>query len=185
MPSARDKLRAHFEAHVGEVLTSEQLREVAGISEWARRVRELRDEEGMQLRTHADRANLKANEYVLESLERLPTAERNLSPQLRAQILERHGFTCQLCGATAGDPDPINPGRKVRLHVDHIVPVSQGGTSDPDNLRTLCSACNQGRANIQAPSETARNILARVRRLRRSEQREVYEALKRTFAGDD
>lgn len=181
MPSARDRLREFFEAHVGETVSSEQLRQVANISEWARRVRELRDEEGMQIRTHHDRATLKPNEYVLESLERLPVIERSISPQLRAEILERNGFTCQLCGAGPGDPDPIKPERTVRLHIDHVIPVSQGGTNDPSNLRVTCSACNQGRANIQAPSETARNVLARIRRLARAEQREVYEALKRTF----
>jgi hypothetical protein len=42
---ARDKLRQYFLNHLGEVLDSDILREVAGISEWARRVRELRNEE--------------------------------------------------------------------------------------------------------------------------------------------
>ncbi|MBA3247595.1 MAG: HNH endonuclease [Pyrinomonadaceae bacterium] len=100
---------------------------------------------------------------------------------MRAEILERNGYTCQLCGAGAGDSDPFNPNRKVRLHIDHIIPISQGGTNDKDNLRVLCSACNQGRANIQTPSEDARNILARIRRTPRSVQKEVYNALRRTF----
>ncbi|MFP4437050.1 MAG: HNH endonuclease [Chloroflexaceae bacterium] len=70
---------------------------------------------------------------------------------------------------------------KVRLHVDHIIPISQGGTDEKSNLRVLCSACNQGRANIQTPTEDARNILARIRRASRAVQREVYDALKKTF----
>ncbi len=43
---ARTKLRDYFIANVGKILDSETLRTVAGVSEWARRVRELRNEEG-------------------------------------------------------------------------------------------------------------------------------------------
>ena len=136
----------------------------------------------MQIRSHVDLVTLKPGEYILETLDRMPAIERSISPQLRSEILERNGFTCQQCGSAAGDPDPYNPGRKVRLHVDHIIPISQGGTDDRDNLKALCSTCNQGKHNIQAPSETALNILARIRKLPRSNQKEVYEVLKKSFA---
>lgn len=179
---ARDRIRSFFEANVGRVVTTHEIREVGRISEYARRIRELRDEEGMQIKSHVDRHDLKPGEYILETLERIPVIGRGISPQLRMEILERNGFTCQLCGAGAGDPDPFNPNRKLRLHIDHIIPVSQGGTEGKDNLRTLCSACNQGRANIQIPSETARNIMARIRKAPRAVQQEVYEKLKQHFA---
>ena len=42
--SARGRLRKHLIAHVGEWIDGEELAEIAGISEWARRIRELRDE---------------------------------------------------------------------------------------------------------------------------------------------
>ena len=174
-------MRRYFEEHVGEILTKDELREVAGISEWARRVRELRDEEGMRIRTSTDRADLKPGEYVLESLERMPKIDRNIPPGLRAKILERNGYTCQLCGAGPGDPDPYRPGRRVRLQIDHIVPVGQCGKTEEDNLRVVCSICNQSKANIQPPSESALNILARIRRQPRIVQKEIYEALRKTF----
>jgi hypothetical protein len=181
--SARDRIREFLETNVGRVVTTKQIGRVAGISDYQRRIRELRDEEGMQIRSHIDREDLAPGQYVLESLRRLPVVGRGMSPQLRNAILERNGYTCQLCGAGAGDPDPTNPSRKARLHVDHDTPISQGGTDDPSNLRVLCSACNQGRANIQPASEDARNILARLRRASRAVRKEVYEALKRQFAG--
>jgi 5-methylcytosine-specific restriction endonuclease McrA len=179
--SARDKIRAFLEANVGKIVTTHDIAAVAQIRDYQRRIRELRDEEGMQIRSHIDRHDLRPGEYLLESLKRVPVVGRGISPQLRSEILERNGYTCQLCGAGPGDPDPFNPGRKVRLHIDHIIPISQGGTNDKENLRVLCSACNQGRANIQTPSEDARNIVARIRRTSRSVQREIYEVLKRTF----
>lgn len=179
--AAKDRIRIFLENNVGKVVTTQQIREVAAISEYARRIRELRDEEGMQIRSHVDRHDLKPGEYILVSLERTPSIERSISPQLRTDILERNGFTCQQCGAGPGDPDPSNPARKVRLHIDHIIPISQGGTNDRSNLRTLCSACNQGRSNIRMASEDAKNLLARIRRSPRSVQREVFEALQRQF----
>jgi len=179
--SARDRIRSFFEANLGKIVHTQQIREVAHISEYARRIRELRDEEGMQIKSHVDRHDLKPGEYVLESLDRSPVINKGISLQLRNEILERNGYTCQLCGAGPGDIDPFNKNRNIRLHVDHILPKSQGGMEEKDNLRVLCSTCNQGRSNIQTPSETALNILARIRRIPRAVQREIYESLKRSF----
>lgn len=179
--SARDRIRTFLENHVGQVVTTNQIAEVAGIRDYQRRIRELRDEEGMQIRSHVDQHTLRPGEYMLVSLERLPALGRDISARLRNEILERNGFTCQRCGAAAGDPDPLNLHRKVRLHIDHIIPLSQGGASERDNLQTVCSACNLGRANVQAPSEDARNLIARIRRAPRSVQREIYEMLKRSL----
>jgi len=178
---ARDRIRSFFVENVGKVLTTVQIRKVGGISEYGRRIRELRDEEGFQIKSLVDRADLKPGEYVLESLDRKPVLARTITPQLRSEILERNGFSCQLCGAGPGDPDPFNPNRKVRLHIDHIKPISQSGTDDRDNLRVLCSACNQVRSNVQPPSETALNVLAKIRKLSRTEQREIFDFLKRKF----
>ena len=178
---SKDKIRSFFEANVGKVITTQQIRKVAGVSEYARRLRELRDEEGMQIKSHIDRHDLKPGQYILENLKRVPSLGRGISPQLRNEILERNGFTCQQCGAGPGDPDPFNTSRKIRLNIDHLVPISQGGTNDKTNLRVLCSACNLGRKNIQPLGESALNILARIRRLPRAAQKEVFEALKKTF----
>lgn len=178
---ARDKIRKYFIEHVGTIVTTKQIRRVAGISEYARRIRELRDEEGYQIMSHNDRAELKPGQYILETTKRNTVVSRNINPQLRNEILERNGYTCQRCGAGAGDADPYNPGRKIRLHIDHIKPISQGGTDTKSNLRVLCSACNQGKSNVQPPSETTLNILAKIRKLGRADQIEVYDFLKRKF----
>ena len=66
--------------------------------------------------------------------------ERNrITAKKRYQVLHRDKFRCQICGAREEDG--------ARLHVDHIVPVSKGGTSDMDNLRTLCDRCNLGKGD--------------------------------------
>ena len=62
-----------------------------------------------------------------------------LSDSLRYDILRRDRFRCVICGASADDG--------ARLHVDHIIPVSKGGKSEYDNLRTLCERCNIGKSD--------------------------------------
>lgn len=54
----------------------------------------------------------------------------------RFEILKLYNFTCQYCGRKA--PEVI-------LHIEHIFPVSKGGTSDMDNLTVACRACNIGK----------------------------------------
>ena len=62
---AKAKLRAFFLDHIGQVIDSKMLQQVTGSSEWARRVRELRNEEGYQILTHKDRSELKPGQYLL------------------------------------------------------------------------------------------------------------------------
>lgn len=62
-----------------------------------------------------------------------------MTPKLRYSILKRDGFRCQICGR--GEKDGV------KLHVDHIIPVSKGGKTVPKNLRTLCEDCNLGKGD--------------------------------------
>lgn len=42
------------------------------------------------------------------------------------------------------------------IHADHIVPVSRGGTNNPDNLALACADCNLGKGNSTLPEWIAR-----------------------------
>lgn len=55
---------------------------------------------------------------------------------MRYDVLRRDDFHC-------------GRGREdgVKLHVDHIVPVSRGGKTVMSNLQTLCEDCNCGKGN--------------------------------------
>ena len=67
-------------------------------------------------------------------------AERkSVSTRRRFEIFKRDGFTCQYCGKRP--PNTI-------LHLDHIIPVSKGGTNQTENLITACIDCNLGKSNI-------------------------------------
>ena len=178
---ARAKLREYFISNLGKILSSDELREIAGISEWARRVRELRNEEGMNIQTHNDRSDLKPGEYILVDLIPLPAFGRSISKETRAYILDRNGFTCQMCGAVAGEEHPYDKGRKTRLHIGHVIDKSQGGTDDALNLRAICSVCNEGASNLTLPRPQNLKLLAQVRRSTNKVQLELLEWLVKKF----
>lgn len=180
-PGARAKLRAYLYEHVEEVVNSDTLREVAATSEWARRVRELRDEEGLDILTHNDRSDLKPGDYILTSLKPRPAFARGISKETRAFVLDRNGYTCQSYGAVAGEPHPADPAKKTRLHIGHVIDKSEGGTDTPDNLRALCSLCNEGLANLSLPRPPADQLLIQIRRATGSDQVKVLEWLVRKF----
>jgi 5-methylcytosine-specific restriction endonuclease McrA len=178
---SRSKLRDFFLSNAGKILNSDTLREVAGTSEWGRRVRELRNEEGMNIVTHNDRSDLKPGEYLLIDLKPLPAFERGISKEVRAFVLDRNGFTCQMCGAAAGEPHPYDTGRKTRLHIGHIIDKSMGGTDEPSNLRAICSVCNEGASNLTLNRPQAIKLLAQIRRAPSSDQLDVLKWLVQKF----
>lgn len=62
---------------------------------------------------------------------------KSMSKSLRFEVFKRDGFRCVYCGAT--------PLQKA-LRVDHVEPVSGGGSDSPANLATACFDCNAGKA---------------------------------------
>jgi hypothetical protein len=179
---ARVKLRAHFLANVGRVMEPNELRKISGnTSEWARRVRELRTEEGYQILTHNDRSDLKPGQYVLVDAKPIPAFERGISKETRAWVLDRNGYTCQMCGAVAGEPHPSDPGRKTRLHIGHTVDKSMGGSDEPSNLRAICSVCNEGARNLTPDRPSLQKLLIQVRRATGADQVGVLRWLIRKF----
>lgn len=67
-----------------------------------------------------------------------------MTDKLRYQVLNRDHHRCVICGASANDG--------VKLHVDHIIPVSKGGKTELSNLRTLCERCNLGKGASYNPN---------------------------------
>ena len=179
---AKAKLRAHFLANIGRVMDSDALRAVAqNQSEWGRRVRELRTEEGYLILTHNDRSELKPGQYLLETAKPQPAFARAISKETRAFVLDRNGFTCQMCGAVAGEQHPYDATRKTRLHLGHVIDKSMGGTDDPPNLRAICSVCNEGASNATLTRPDLQKLLIQVRRATSQDQLEVMRWLMKKF----
>jgi hypothetical protein len=62
----------------------------------------------------------------------------SIGKRLRFDIFARDEFTCRYCGRQSD---------KVIMHIDHVIPVCEGGTNDPENLVTACADCNLGKSS--------------------------------------
>lgn len=179
---SKQKILNFLLANLGKVVNSKQIQEASGwAAEWGRRVRELRDEQGYQILSNKDRADLKPGEYLLVSKKRRPAFARGISKETRAVVLERNGFTCQSCGLAAGDVDPFNPSRTVQLTMGHIIDKSKGGEDTPSNLKAICTSCNEGLQNIASAKPDRIHLLSQIRRAAIDDQLAVLEWLKTKF----
>ncbi len=58
-------------------------------------------------------------------------ASRRIPDTVKAAVIVRDGGRCRDCHSA------------VNLQIDHIVPLSKGGSSEESNLQTLCRRCNR------------------------------------------
>ena len=181
-PGSKQLILEFFLHNIGKVLESKDIQKASGGAvEWARRVRELRNEDGYQILSHKDRASLKPNQYLMETIGRVPAFTRGISKETRAWVLERNGYTCQMCGVAAGDPDPQGGNRTVRLTMGHIIDKSKGGDDSSQNLRTVCTNCNEGLQNTSLPKPDRIHLLAQIRRATIQDQESVLDWLLQKF----
>ena len=138
---SRDKLLKYLMEYVGQIVTSEEFAYVAKASEFGRRIRELRTEEGYAISTClSGRPDLKMGEYILESDERITEPhDRKIPFSVQKAVYERAANACQLCDWSHEKWSKDDP-RILELH--HIIQHSSGGQNSPENLVVLCSRCH-------------------------------------------
>lgn len=57
----------------------------------------------------------------------------------RHRVFERDHGACQICGC------PVFLDSEPRASVDHVIPVSRGGSGHELNLQTTCRWCNEAK----------------------------------------
>lgn len=67
----------------------------------------------------------------------------------RFEVLRRDNYTCRYCRSTD------NP-----LTIDHVTPVSLGGTDDPSNLVAACRDCNAGKSSSAPDAQAVEQVAA-------------------------
>lgn len=64
---------------------------------------------------------------------RKPQRRKDVNRSVIRSVWDRDGWACIRCGSHQN------------LTVDHRVPVSLGGSNDPENLQTMCGSCNSSK----------------------------------------
>jgi len=74
---------------------------------------------------------------------------RNIVKLTRKNVLLRDAYKCQYCGIQSG-PDKLN--------IDHVVPKSQGGKSEWENLVASCIKCNN-KKDCKTPKQAGMTLM--------------------------
>ena len=89
---------------------------------------------------------------IMRQRKRQPIPKR-----VRDVVLQRDDRTCVYCGRREGQllfPGPF----RLKIHVDHLVPASQGGSSfNVFNLCCACASCNMTKSG-KTPEEAGMNV---------------------------
>ena len=137
--SVKDKIIEYFRKNVTQEITGEELKYLAkDKKEWARRVRELRTEEGWPIVTkNSGRDDLPVGVYVLEEDRQTYEHDRAIPDPVRVAVLQRDGFKCVECGWNRAMLSPDDPRKMLELH--HKRHHKDKGENTVDNLITLCN----------------------------------------------
>jgi len=78
---------------------------------------------------------------IIEKKKSIVYQRQLMTTNLREMIKSRDGYKCVRCGASLEDEPHL------LLEIDHIIPVSKGGKTTPENLQTLCWRCNRNKGD--------------------------------------
>lgn len=93
--------------------------------------------------------------------------KERIPKNLRRRVIERDGYRCVYC-----DEDLVN----AEVHLDHVIPESQGGPTNYQNLQVTCRKCNLAKGVLSEGEFTTKlrqraiNILNRLGHDKRIEE---------------
>ena len=85
--------------------------------------------------------------------------KQHIPRNLRQRVIERDGLRCVYCDEDLADAE---------IHMDHVIPESQGGETTYSNLQVTCRKCNLAKGVLTESEFTQRlrnratNILNRL-----------------------
>lgn len=98
----------------------------------------------------ADKEQRKQDRYNRKQRERAGTVA-GAGPIKRLVVFERDNWTCKACGCRCVLHS--QPRGTTQATIDHIIPLSKGGTHTYDNVQLLCRECNERKqATMPAPA---------------------------------
>jgi hypothetical protein len=114
---SREKILKYLRSNVSKVVTGEELSYVAKSSEWARRTRELRTEDGWPISTKmSGNPSLAMGEYILEEDRQAPTHDRHINEATR-----RESFAVMGTSARSVDGRMMNGTSRIQGFLSYIM----------------------------------------------------------------
>ena len=98
------------------------------------------------------------------------TPRRCFTSKERSEIYIRDKGKCGICGKFI----PLN-----EFTIDHIVPISKGGTYDYDNLQCCCFKCNQLKSNEMPDDFYGKMFIALLNHAKQQDNKKMKKFLKK------
>ena len=99
------------------------------------------------------------------------TPRRCFTSKERSEIYIRDKGRCGICGEFI----PLN-----EFTIDHIIPISKGGTYDYDNLQCCCFKCNQLKSNETPDDFYGKMFIALINHAKQQNNKKMKKFLKKT-----
>lgn len=100
----------------------------------------------------------------------IKTPRRCFTSKERSEIYIRDKGKCGICGKFI----PLN-----EFTIDHIVPISKGGTYDYDNLQCCCFKCNQLKSNEMPDDFYGKMFIALLNHAKQQDNKKMKKFLKK------
>lgn len=134
-PKVLSEFRRWYDRKRGKHYVRGSCRQCASQQQYERRsanIEQHREYERQLYRKH--RRKILKRKDILKRMRRTQVyGSPKVVPVSRDEIIARDGNHCYLCGRHL---------RRSEINLDHVVPLSRGGTHTPDNLRVCCVQCN-------------------------------------------
>lgn len=98
------------------------------------------------------------------------TPRRCFTSKERSEIYIRDKGRCGICGEFI----PLN-----EFTIDHIIPISKGGTYDYDNLQCCCFKCNQLKSNETPDDFYGKMFIALINHAKQQNNKKMKKFLKK------
>jgi hypothetical protein len=92
---------------------------------------------------------------------------RKIPPAIRDLARQRAGGKCEYCHT-------LERWQYVPFTVDHVIPLSEGGSDDPNNLALACFHCNRRKANRLTASDPDSGVQVSLFNPRQDEWRDHF-----------
>lgn len=138
--------KAYREANPDRIREAKKKCYAAKIDVYREKSRQNRLKDPAKMRERARQWKLNNRERVYDAIHRRRARKLGNGPVDRIDrviVHSRDHGRCWLCR---------EPVKQTDMHLDHVVPLSKGGTHTYDNVRTSCAACNL-RKGARMPAE--------------------------------
>jgi 5-methylcytosine-specific restriction endonuclease McrA len=138
----REYLKQYYQENIEKMRKKNKQQYQENTEKHREYMKQYRQENAKEIKQHRQSEKGKEARYKAELKRRSNKNKVTFTSHERKQILDRDNWQCCNCGIKVHDRSTDDWNTPDKAHIDHVIPISKGGNSEPSNLQTLCRTCN-------------------------------------------